>query len=73
MQEQLGNKPNDFVRNVRLKRAAQLLAETDLPVNQISLMVGFQTPRYFSQCFRQMFGITPRQYRGEGPLPPAAN
>lgn len=73
MQEKLGITPNDFVRNVRLKRAAQLLAETDLPVNQISLMVGFQTPRYFSQCFRQMFGITPRQYRGEGPLPPAAN
>ena len=43
--------------------AARLLAETSVPVNQISLMVGFQTSRYFSQCFRQMFGMTPTEYR----------
>ncbi len=64
MQTQLGITPNDFVRNARLKHAAHLLAETNIPVNQLSLMVGFQTPRYFSQCFRQMFGVTPSQYRG---------
>ncbi len=64
MQSQLGITPNDFVRNVRLKHAARLLEETHIPVSQLALMVGFQTPRYFSQCFRQTFGITPSQYRG---------
>ena len=61
----LGITPNNFLRNVRIKHAARLLAETDMPVNQVALMVGFQTPRYFSQCFRQMFGVNPIEYRGE--------
>lgn len=63
LQSALGITPNDFIRNVRLKRAAQLLLETDEPVNQIALMVGFQAPRYFSQCFRNVFGMTPSEYR----------
>ena len=64
-QQMLGITPNNFLRNVRIKHAARLLAETDMPVNQVALMVGFQTPRYFSQCFRQMFGVNPIEYRGE--------
>lgn len=63
MQTMLGITPNDFMRNVRLKHAAELLAKSDIPVNQLSLKVGFQTPRYFSQCFRKMFGVTPTEYR----------
>mgnify|MGYP002623821524 CR=1 FL=1 len=51
------------MRNIRLKHAAQLLSSTDIPVNQISLQVGCQTPRYFSQCFKAMFGLTPSEYR----------
>ena len=62
-QQMLGITPNEFLRNVRLKHAAHLLDETNEPVNRISLMVGFQTSRYFSQCFRQMFGMTPSEYR----------
>lgn len=62
-QQMLGITPNEFLRNVRLKHAASLLESTDMPVNQISLTVGFQTARYFSQCFRQMFGVTPTEFR----------
>ena len=64
MQSMLGITPNEFLRNVRLKHAAHLLAETNYPVNQISLMVGFLTPRYFSQCFKKMFGVLPSEYGG---------
>lgn len=63
MQATVGCTPNYFMRNVRLKRAAELLAKSDIAVNQLSLMVGFQTPRYFSQCFREVFGVTPSEYR----------
>ncbi len=63
MQTMLGITPSDFMRNVRLKRAAQLLADSNLSVNQIALSVGFLTPRYFSQYFRKMFGVTPTEYR----------
>lgn len=66
-QQMLGITPNNFLRNVRLKQAARLLAETDTPVNQVALMVGFQTPRYFSQCFRQVFGVNPMEYRNGKP------
>jgi AraC-like DNA-binding protein len=67
-QQMLGITPNEFLRNVRLKHAASLLEQADMPVNQVSLTVGFQTARYFSQCFRQMFGVTPTEYRnGETP------
>ena len=51
------------MRNVRLQRAAELLAEDKMPVNQIALEVGFLTPRYFSQAFRSLFGVTPTEYR----------
>lgn len=63
MQTGLGITPNEFMRNVRLKRAAQLLAETSLEPSRIGLLVGFQTPRYFSQCFVRLFGVTPKEYR----------
>lgn len=63
MQQMLGITPNDFLRNVRLKRAAQLMAETHIPVNQVSMMVGFKTTRYFSQYFKSMFGVLPSEYR----------
>lgn len=62
-QSMLGITPNDFLRNVRLKHAAHLLSKTDMPINQIALSVGFQSPRYFSQYFNKMFGVTPSEYR----------
>ena len=68
MQAMLGITPNEFLRNVRLKHAAKLLTETEMPVNKVSLAVGFNSPRYFSQYFRKMFGVTPSEYgqRGNG-------
>ena len=62
-QQMLGITPNNFLRNVRLKHAAFLLSSTDTPVSRISLMVGFLTPRYFNQCFQNVFGVSPKDYR----------
>lgn len=62
MQAIVGQTPSEFIRSVRLKRAAQLLESSQLPVQQISYMVGFNTPRYFSSYFKEMFGFTPSQY-----------
>lgn len=63
MQNMLGITPTDFIRNVRLKHAAQLLATTQLPVNEVSVRVGFVTPRNFSTQFKKMFGVLPSEYR----------
>lgn len=66
MKQMLGITPNEFIRSVKMKFAARLLTETNTPITEISLMVGFQTPRYFSQCFKRVFGVLPTEYRGTG-------
>ena len=63
LQTILGITPTDFIRNVRLKQAALLLAETNLSINEIADRVGFITPRNFSSQFKKMFGVLPSEYR----------
>lgn len=63
MRNMLGITPSDFMRSVRLKRAARLLAETQLPVADVATQVGFNTPRIFSTHFKRMFGVLPSQYQ----------
>jgi len=54
--------PIEFLRTVRLKKAAQLLALNAYNITQVSYMVGFSDSRYFSTCFKKQFGMTPREY-----------
>ena len=54
--------PNEFVLEIRMKRAAQLLEQSDLNISQISYKVGFSNPKYFSKCFQKKYNETPTQY-----------
>lgn len=54
--------PNEFIHEIRLKRAANLLEQTSMNVSQVSYKVGFNNPKYFSKCFQKRFGETPSQY-----------
>lgn len=54
----------DYVMNLRLERARELLRTTDLKVNEIAEAVGYQ-PSYFIRLFRKQEGMTPGQYRSE--------
>ncbi len=65
MQAIVGLTPTEFMRTIRLKRAAQLLETNQYSVQEISWMVGFNTPRYFSSYFKEMFGLTPTQYAAQ--------
>lgn len=56
---------NDFVNMIRLERAAQLLNQRDLSVNEVANRVGFESRKYFSKLFKQRFGKTPREYSGQ--------
>ncbi|WP_026309696.1 two-component regulator propeller domain-containing protein [Niabella aurantiaca] len=53
---------NDFIKSIRLKKAAQLLQLKTYSINEISLMVGFYDRKYFSKEFKKQFGTTPREY-----------
>lgn len=58
-----GQTVNEFIRTVRLKRAAQLLSESDLNISEIMYSVGFSNRSYFSKCFAEEFHMTPKEYR----------
>lgn len=53
---------NDFIKTIRLKKAAQLFAENRYTISEISYLVGFNDPKYFSREFRKQYGHTPREY-----------
>jgi len=57
-----GKSPSDFIRSIRLKRAAQLLRSSRLTVSEIAYKVGFSNPKYFSKCFKVEFDLTPSKY-----------
>jgi signal transduction histidine kinase/AraC-like DNA-binding protein len=61
----LGYSVGDYITNVRLKMATQLLHEGNLTISEIAHKVGYSTPAYFSTAFKQHFGKTPRAYQSE--------
>jgi len=60
-----GYPPINFIRSIRLKKAAELLSDSTLPIAGIAETVGFNSISYFSKCFHDSFGKTPSQYREE--------
>ena len=62
LQSITGQSPVKFIRTIRMKRAAQLLEATSYNVSEVSMMVGFSDQRYFSTCFRQQFGMSPKEW-----------
>ena len=58
-----GLAPVEFIREVRVKRAAQLIETGQYTISQVTYMVGCNDPRYFSRIFKQRFGITPTEYK----------
>ena len=54
--------PTDFIRNQRLERAAQLLRTTSYSINEIADLVGFSYASYFSKCFKDKYGVLPKDY-----------
>lgn len=59
-----GLSPMEFVKNVKLKHAYELLRTTDMSVAEVAYSSGFNNPKYFTMCFKAEFGTTPRQVRG---------
>jgi AraC-like DNA-binding protein/sugar lactone lactonase YvrE len=62
IQSSTGQKPTEFIRTIRLRRAAELLREGRLTITEISYATGFSSVSYFSRCFRTMYGVAPTQF-----------
>lgn len=48
----------DFIREIRIKRAVQLIDSGEYNFSQIAYMTGFSDPKYFSKCFKRLWGHT---------------
>lgn len=63
----VGLPPNEFILKIKLEEAMSLLKEhPELNISEVSMQVGFSSPRYFSKLFKNFFGITPQSIRGKG-------
>jgi len=58
-----GHTPSEFIRNLRLRKAAQLLAKSNLSVAEIAYQVGFNNPKQFSKYFKAMYKVLPSVYK----------
>lgn len=58
----LDKSPQIFIRSIRLRRAAQLLAAGGMTVSEVSNATGFSSPSYFTKCFQKEFGCRPTEY-----------
>lgn len=61
--QSMGVSPNNYLVERRIERAKKLLAETDDPVVEIALRVGFASQSHFTTTFRRLVGTTPKAYR----------
>ncbi|TWV99216.1 response regulator [Chitinophaga pinensis] len=58
-----GKTPLEFIRSIRLKRAAQLLGKSQLTVAEVAYEVGFNNPKYFAKYFKLEYGVLPSAYK----------
>ena len=60
-----GMSPVEYIKSIRMKKAAMLLQQRKFTVSEVMYMVGYSNASYFSKCFQGVFGKTPKQYASE--------
>lgn len=61
----LDTTPVEYIKRIRLQKSVSLLEQGHFNVAEISYMVGFNTPSYFTVCFQKQYGVKPSQYKGK--------
>lgn len=62
MKSLTGMAPNEYIKLIRLKKAAELLLSDNYRINEVCYMCGFNTPSYFTSCFFKQFGVLPKEF-----------
>lgn len=65
LKQMTGMSPVEYIKSIRMKKAAMLLQQKKFTVAEVMYMVGFSNHSYFSKCFQVAFGKTPRQFMEE--------
>lgn len=58
-----GRTPLDFIRNIKMKHAKRMLEDRDRTVTEVAATLGYLNRKYFTNCFKEEFGITPSEYQ----------
>ena len=66
MKELTGQTPHDFIRNIRLKQAAKLLASQNMNITEVMFACGFNNAASFSTIFKKFYVMSPREYMNKG-------
>lgn len=54
---------NEYIAEMKLKKARELLADKDMKISDIAMALGFETPSYFTRFFRKLTNMSPQEYR----------
>lgn len=66
MKEVVGVAPSDYIRNVKLNKACEMLSQGDIDISQVAYSLGFNAQSHFSTLFKRYTGMTPTEYRTRG-------
>ena len=58
-----GKTPLDIIRNIKMEHAKRMLEEGHLNIGEVSTSLGYQNRKYFTNCFKEEFGMTPSEYQ----------
>lgn len=64
VKKHIGVSPLEYIKRIRLQKAAILISQQRFTISEICYMVGFNTPSYFAKCFQQQYGVKPTEYKG---------
>ncbi|MDE6561450.1 MAG: response regulator [Muribaculaceae bacterium] len=66
MKDIIGVAPSDYIRNVKLRKACEMLSQGDVDIAQVAYSLGFNAQSHFSTLFKRYTGMTPTEYRSMG-------
>ena len=62
LKELTNQSATNYIRNIRLTKAAELLRQKKCSISEVAYLVGYRTPNHFSTAFKELYGVSPSEY-----------